>query len=371
MNSVIRFLIIFLFLSAVSLFAQDVQEIYNEAKSALTAGDYETALLKISIAQVMIEKDPNLDPNGNFTNRLLPTVEKDAKNMESVVKALEELNSQTRESLVMPDTASSGQSVEEYTLLAKNARKSLLAKRDSILALYDLDPQYSAVLSTLPAYQKIETAASEGVVDQLSQKFSTLSAGLTDSLNNLNARFELVVSNLEKMKKSATANRAEREKLEKVLARISEERMNYLNSLSEMLMGEASAENPELQGEFIEKNVDNIFSGVIQSEIKRIQSITEADSATYKDLMKNYERIKNFNKIFLKNNITSDQSALLAEYEQAIKSLKVEQPAGFDMTQIIVIVLAVVIVILIFVVVNRSRTKPGTNSPGNSAPPVE
>ena len=64
MKNVINLIIIYgcLFLMDL-LFAQDINEIYNQAKEALMEGDYNEALLKVNGARTLIMVDPNLDPN--------------------------------------------------------------------------------------------------------------------------------------------------------------------------------------------------------------------------------------------------------------------------------------------------------------------
>ena len=91
MKNAIKILFIGLFFFNLSLFAQDLQEVYAEAKSALLEGNVEKALLQISVAHAMIDEDPNIDPNGNFKNKLLPKLEDTANNMNAAIKALEEL----------------------------------------------------------------------------------------------------------------------------------------------------------------------------------------------------------------------------------------------------------------------------------------
>ena len=367
MKSVCRLFFIFIILFNISLFAQNVQEVYEDAKSALMQGDYESALLKITIAQAMIEEDPNLDPNGNFTKKLLPKLEQTANEMSAIVKALDELNRQSQMQLSSVNDSTAMENVNVYTGLAKDVSNSIIEKRDSILSLYNLDPQYTVGLQKNQVYRQVDMFVTQGIMDTLSQKFTVLADGLTSNLNRLNDNFKKVSDELNKMKKSASASRAERQKLEKELEKISQERMNYLNTISEMLMGQASPENPQLKSQFLDNNVEGIFNEMIQSEINRIQGLTEVDSATYKELMKNYDRIKSYNDIFLKNNISSDQSELLAQYERAIKKIQVVQPKQFDPIVIGSIVGGILLILILVYILSRS--KGTTSKPEKPASP--
>jgi hypothetical protein len=265
------------------------------------------------------------------------------------------------------------ESVNTYTQLAKNVSNSIMERRDSILALYELDAQYSEALRRNTVYQQIDQFVSQGIMDSLSQKFTVIASGLTDNLNRLNENFKKVSAELEKIKKSASANRAERKKLEQELEMISQERMNYLNAISEMLMGGASPESPQLNSQFLDNNVEGIFTEMIQSEIKRIQGLTEVDSATYKDLMKNYNLIKSYNEIFLKNSISADQSELLAQYERTIKNIKVVQSERFNPIIIGSIIAGILLILILVFILSRSKSNPKSEvkAPPPPSPPAE
>ncbi|MBN2426620.1 MAG: hypothetical protein JXR46_06055 [Calditrichaceae bacterium] len=365
MKNASKLIVIILFLISLPLYAQDIQEVYEEAKSALLDGNYESAQLKVSMAYAMIDDDQNIDPNGTFKKKLLPKIEQTANDMAVIVKALEELNLQSQEQLTFPDLPASRESVSLYTQLAQNAGSDMLHKRDSILAMHEIDAEYREALRKNQVYKEMDHFISQGIVEKLSEKFVSIAGVLTDSLNQLNENYKSVSANIEKMKKSYASNRVQRQKLEKELERISQERMNYINALSEMLAGETSPENPELRNQLTQNNVEGIFSDVIRSEIEHIQSLSEVDSVTYRELMKNYDRIKKYNQIFLKNNISADQSELLARYEQAIQSVKIQQPSETN-TVLIVIIIAValiLIVLLLLLIKPKDKRVPGTPIP--------
>ena len=328
--------------------AQDVQELYDAAKQSLLNGDYVTALTKISDAKAQIVMDPRLDPNGVFKNKLLPKIENAANAMANISSALEQLYDTTATELVFPDVSPSTEIVNQFTQEAKTASEQLLAKRDSILASYELDPEFREALRSTPAFRQIEQFVSAGIVEKLSQKFSGFVLVLTDSINAINSRYQTVAANLEKIKKSATASKAERKKLEEQLATLSQERTNYMNAISEILMGETAAKNDQIQMILMDKNLDNVFSSAINSEIQRVQTIGEVDSVEYRELLDNYDRMKKYNEIFAKNNVAGDQSALLARYESVIKNVKVIQPARHN--YLLYFAIAVAGLILIFVI---------------------
>jgi len=347
-NAVNKLLVLAALLWSQFVLAQDVQELYDAAKQALLNSDYITALTKISDAKAQIVMDPNLDPNGVFKNKLLPKIENVANAMTSIASALEQLYNTTETELVFPDVSPSTEVVNQYSQQAKTASEQLLPKRDSILSSYELDPEFREALRNNPAFKQIEQFASAGIVEKLSQKFTGFVLLLTDSINAINSRYQTVAANLEKMKKAATANKAERKKLEGQLAALSQERLNYMNAISEILMGEAIAKNDQIQMILMDKNLDNVFSNAITSEIQRVEAIGEVDSVGYKELLNNYDRMKKYNDIFARNNVTGDQSVLLARYEAVIKNVKVIQPAGRN--YLLYVGIAVAGIILIFAI---------------------
>ncbi len=369
MKNAIKMLFIGLIFFSLSLFAQDLQEVYTDAKSALLEGNVEKALLQISVAYAMIDEDPNVDPNGNFKNKLLPKLEETANKMNAATKTLEELNLNSQQQMSMDSLTSSLESVNTYTQLAKNVSNSAIEKRDSIFALYDLDAQYAEALRKSTAYQQMDQFVSQGIMDTLSRKFTVIASDFTENLNQLNANFKKVSDELNKMKKSTSASRAEIKKLEKELEKVSQERMNYMNAISEMLKGESASENAELNAQFLDNNVEGIFTEMLQTEIERIKGLAEVDSATYKDLMKNYDLIKEYNTIFIKHNISADQSDLLAQYERAIKNLNVVEEETYNPYLIGGIIGGIVIIFLLVYLLNRSKETAKTEKPVSSPPP--
>ena len=371
MKTVIKILCISLIFFNLSLFGQDLQDVYSNAKSALLEGNIEKALLQISIAHSMIDEDPNIDPNGNFKNKLLPKLEETANKMDAAIKALEELNLSSQQQMSVDTLSSTMESVTNYADLAKNVSNSTIARRDSILALYDLDAQYAEALRKSTVYQQMDQFVSQGIMDTLSQKFTVIAGDFTANLNRLNDNFKKVSDELNKMKKSASANRTEIKKLEKELEMVSQERMDYMNAISEMLKGEGASENAELNAQFLDNNVEGIFTEMIQTEIQRIKGLTEVDSATYKELIQNYELIKEYNAIFIKNNISADQSELLAQYEHAIKNLTVVAEETYNPYLIGGIIGGIVIIFLLVYLLSRSKTTAKTEKPPSSPPPAE
>jgi lipoate synthase len=358
-NAVNKLLVLVGLLWAQFALAQDVQELYDSAKGALLNGDYITALTKISDAKAQIGMDPKLDPNGVFKNKLLPKIENAANAMANIASALEQLYNTTQIELVFPDVSPSREVVNQYTQQAKNASEQLLAKRDSILASYELDPEFREALRNNPAFKQIEQFASAEIVEKLSQKFAGFVLVLTDSINAINSRYQTLATNLEKMKRSATASKADRKKLEEHLDLLSQERTNYMNAISEILMGETAAKNDQIQMILMDKNLDNVFNSAITSEIQRVEAISEVDSVGYKELLNNYERMKKYNEIFAKNNVTGDLSALLGQYEAAIKNVKVIQPGGHNYFLYLAIAAAGIILIFAIykIVVSFKKTK--------------
>jgi archaellum component FlaC len=348
-----------LLLWSVLLQAQDVQTLYDQAKETLAAGKYELALSMIADAKADIAKDAKLDPNHVFAKRLLPQLEKNAQNMADAAKALDQLYQNVLNSLAFPDLAPGPDAVQQYNDQAKQASRDLLSKRDEIMAQYVLEPEFRDVLRKLPAFTQIEELAGSGIMDKLAGKFSQMAGVLMDSLKNVDGRFRKVQDKLAHMIKSASANKGEIERLTKEVNRLSAERITYVNTISEMLAGEPGPENAQLRTALMDNQVENVFAGMIQSEINRLSGIAEVDSAGYKELMKGYDRVKSYNRIFTKNKIAADQQALLAQYEAALKAVKIkvpEKPKSYTMLIFGGALLLAIVVVIVMAVGKRKKT---------------
>ncbi len=361
-NKVAAVLLI-LFLGS-TLFAQDIEQLYEQARSTLLAGDYQRAAALIADAQQRIQLDPNLDPNGAYTKKLLPRLEQAADNMAEIAKALDALYQSTQTGTVLPELPPSPEAVDQYTALVKDASQQLLTKRDSILASHELDPEFREAIRKVQSYAQVEQLATTGIIQQLSDKFTYMAVAFTDSLKSLDLRYQELTAQLEKMKKSATASRAERDKLQAQLTQLSQERLNYMNTISEMLIGEPTAENEQMRTALINNNLENVFSSVIQNETNRVQQLEQVDSTGYKELVKQFDRLKNYNQIFLKNNIAQDQAGLLIQYEAAIKNVKVLTPTKFNFWLWIILPLAIIMLaIIIYRIIKLVPKEPNTPPP--------
>ncbi len=346
MKSANSWMMLFLLLLAPLLQAQDVQDLYEQAKEALRQADYQTCLDKIAAAKAEITQDPQLDPNGVFMKRLLPEVERNGQNMAAIMLALEELYDSSQSGVTFADLGLNQEAITQYHAQARDASDDLQRRRDEILASRELAPEYRTALLRAPVLTRIEKLASTGIMEKLTGKFSQMVGLLTDSLSAVDNRFRMAEARLAKLQKSAAASKQEIEKIKGEMAKLNTERLSYINTISEMLAGEASPEMEPIRVALSENQVDDVFRGVIESEIRRVKGITTIDSVGYKELLKDYDRIRNYNRIFAKNNIAPDQAALLASYDAAIKAVKVEVPKTTNWTLIYIIIGVLLLLLL-------------------------
>jgi phage shock protein A len=367
-NSIIIMLIILFLLN--QLYAQDIEKIYGQAKTALQAGDYNKALLRINEARTQIMVDPRLDPNDVYFNKLLPKLETVAQNMELVDQALEKLYTMIKDTLVFTDVLPSPEAVNYYLLQAKEISEKLLAKRDSVLTSNDFEPEYREALRYTFGYLKIDQFINEKIMEKLTVKFVQIAYVLTDSIRLVDDRYKNTLEELSKLKKVAGASKSKIQQLEKELAQLSEERLNYLSTISEMLMGESGPEKEKIQNSLVDKNVDVVFSNLIQAEIARIKGISEIDSTGYNQLYENYQRIKSYNSIFSRNKVIQDQSELLAQYEAAIKNVQVTGVGGkYNLG--LYIALPVILLIFFIIIYKMSSSKRKKSPQATDADPLQ
>ncbi|RPH90900.1 MAG: hypothetical protein EHM72_18555 [Calditrichaeota bacterium] len=340
--------------------AQDIQEKVDQARQALLIGDYRTAMNLAADANTQIQNDPKLDPNSVFSKRLLPKIEKSATSMAAIIKLLDELERSQEANLEFPDMPPTKDAVVRYSQLAREAVEKLINQRESILiADYELEPEYREALRHTPQYKRIDELVTTEIIEKLTGKFQVMVGVLTDSIKSITAQVQKTEKSLTNMKKSADASKAQQEKLEQQLAELSQERLKYMTTISEMLMGEATAENEELRMVLLDENLDSVFSNVIQSEIERIKQISEIDSTGYKELLSNYERIKKYNQIFAKNLVTHDQWALMANYESALKKVRVVEPSRPNYLLYFIFIAAVLAAVwFLYKIITSSKSAP-------------
>jgi len=363
MKKAVRYFVSLLFLMVSSAMAQDVQQTYEAAKIALLDGNYKTALEKIDEAKGQIQADPNLDPNLTFSRKLLPALETNARKIAEIAQALEYLYNSSMSELVFMDLPATPESVEQYNKQAQMFSAGIIRQRDSLLNDPDIPAEYREALAKIPVVQDLESQATTVVMQKLSDQVMQLTSVIIDSLVAVDARFKQAEDKIEKILKSETANKAEMDKMTKELAQLSQERLNYLNAISQMLEGEVAPEILPIRKSLAENQVQDAFAHVIESEINRLHEITSIDSVGYKELLRSYDRIKNYNQIFSQNKIGGDQSNLLAQYEQALKTVKVEEPKKLMWTWGIVAGTLVFIagIIIIFYIIKKKKVTSTTD----------
>ncbi|NLP09956.1 hypothetical protein GX408_06105 [bacterium] len=358
-------LFLLLLISVTALFGQDVQQLYDQAREVLTSGQYDLALTLIREAKSEINKDPQVDPNQVFANRLLPQVEKNALTMGELAAALQALNQSVQNELFFQDLAPGPEAVRRYTAQAKEASLELIRRRDEIIRRYVLAPEYRSAVRGLPMYAQTEQLASVGIMDRLSEQFERMTTVLVDSLNAVDLRYRRTTERLAQLVKSNAANKAQVAQMSKEVARLSQERLNYINSIAEMLVGESSAESFNRPVTLNGNQVENAFIQAIQSEMARLRSLTSVDSAEYRDLAQNYEKIAGYNRIFAKNRIAADQSTLIAQYKAALDAVSVRTPMAPKATSRLFyfIATALLLVILVVILVAASKKRSTTAPP--------
>jgi hypothetical protein len=363
MKNTPRCIVSLLFLMISLTIAQDVQPTYEEAKIALLDGDYKTALEKIDAAKAQIQADPKLDPNLTFSSKLLPALETSARKVAEVARALENLYNRSMSNLVFMDLPATLESVEQYNKQAQKFSAGIIRQRDSLLNDPEIPSEYREALLKIPVVQDLESEATTVVMQKLSDKVMQLTSVVIDSLVAVDGRFKKAEERIEKMLKTAAANKTDMDTMTKELAQLSQERLNYLNAISQMLEGEVTPEIVPIRKSLTDNQVQDAFAHVIESEINRLHEITLIDSTGYKELLRSYDRIKNYDQIFSQNKIGGDQSTLLAQYEQALKAIKVEEPKKLMWSWGIIAGIIVVIAGIIIVVplVRKKRTGSRTD----------
>jgi len=355
-------LFLLLLLSGKALLGQDVQQLYDQAREVLAAGQYDLALTLIREAKAEIDRDPQADPNQVFAKRLLPQVEKNARTMGELAAALQAVHQSVQNDLFFQDLAPGPEAVRQYTTQAKEASLDLVRRRDEIIRSHVLAPEYRSAVRGLPVYAQSEQLASVGIMDRLSEQFERMTTVLVDSLNAVDLRYRWATEKLAKLVKTNAANKAQMEQMSKEVARLSQERLNYINSIAEMLVGESSAESFNRPVTLNDNQVENAFIQAIQSEIARLRSLADVDSTEYRELAHNYEKIASYNRIFAKNRIAADQSALIAQYKAALDAVPVRTPvapkAPRRLFYYVATALLLAILVVILVAASKKRSAP-------------
>ncbi|MDZ7315455.1 MAG: hypothetical protein ONA69_02475 [candidate division KSB1 bacterium] len=347
----------------VSADAQDLQEYYASAKDALLAADPRKAQQLIGEAKTLLEDDPRLDPNGMFSRRLLPQIERYAEAMAQLLTKLEELAAQGNIQIEWPDLPASTEAVQQYAAIAKEKSEQLLASRSRLLAESDLPSEFREALRQSLPYRQIDRAVSTGIVEQLTRRFVGITSALVDSLKGVNRRYANLSKALEKAKRTPAVSQSEISKLNEQLVQVTRERDKLLQTLAKMLQADVGEDVKPVTKALERQNLETIFTNTLNSEIKYLRSVKEVDRQTYQNLLKGYERLESYNKIFVNTGVAKDKSEQLRELKASIDQLKVtgRRPSPMLFFILLGIVLTVGFLIL-FRLASKKSAPVGTGS---------
>ncbi len=355
MTSGIGKALLLLFLLTAVLAAQDVQELYDEAREALLAADPAAAERKVDLAMKLLEEDPRLDPNGLFRKKLLPKIKSDAAAMAAALQVFDELTREEQASLAFPDLPPTAAAVGKYAETAKEASERALRRRDQLVEAANLSPEYREALRRSAACRRLEAWAGEGVIDALAEKIGALADALIDSLRAADRRYAELQKQLARLKSSTASSRGEIEKLRKQVDELSAERLKYIDTLAQMLQADLPADVKPVKIAMAERNVGSVFRGVVQSEIKRVRETKEIDAASYRQMQEGYERLVRYHKVFVENGLSADQTALLKEYKSALDRMHVVKHRKWDSKMYLTVMISVALVVIVGLLIRQKK----------------
>jgi hypothetical protein len=364
MTYVNRVLSIFIIWCVQNAGAQDIQSTYEECKNALLKGEYTYAMDRIADAQKLIESDPNLDPNQVFANKLLPALEVNAINMGEIFKSLNKLYNDYSSKAIFSDLPASMESVQKYNQEAQKFTTELLKKREIIFNSFELEAIYRDVVRKSETSRKIEELASVLVVQLLSQKYNGVVTNVVDSLKIIDKQYGIAQAKLETLSKASAASKADIRKIQSELSRLSQERLNYVNALTQMLVSESSTDITPLRQALIENQVESVFTNMIKTETKRLVTITAVDSTGYRELVKEFERMQSYNQIFMQNRITEDKSPLLLQYQKALRAIQIKEPSKVNWQLLFVLLVAAGVAMGLYLFKKKADKQAAKVKPG-------
>lgn len=134
----------------------DPHELLESAQQRLSVGDLRGCAGEIGRLRALIARAPQWDPEGVFSNHLMPPVVAALARLEAAAGALDEFERRALRDLKPPDPGHDMDTVGDYTGWAASVIKSLRVERDGIIRAALSDPGERAILTRTESYARTE-----------------------------------------------------------------------------------------------------------------------------------------------------------------------------------------------------------------------
>src|SRR2546425_8896967 len=296
----------------------DPHELCERAREYLADGELRAAGSAISRLRTLIAKRPDWDPEGVFTNELLPPLQARLNRLQHVARKLDDFTVEALQDLQPPDIKKDISTVRDYTEWATSVIERLRGERDQIIGAELADAEERAFLTHTESYERTERLLE---VDVLKRMADTAGDDILGLLTG-DPELESVLARFRQLKRDLMQIVAERDQLETDVKKSREHDEAVLGVLAAVVTDDALLK--DRPGGRRPASVADLFARFLDGEMEALRRRSYATTSERDVLRANLDRYRRYNEVLHAAGLGQDQKGRIEALSKAVEVLPVE-----------------------------------------------
>ena len=305
-------------LRAASQVEADPHELCERAREYLADGELRAAGSALSRLRTLIAKRPDWDPEGVFTNELLPPLQARLNRLQHVARKLDDFTVEALQDLQPPDIKKDISTVRDYTEWATSVIERLRGERDQIIGAELADAEERAFLTHTESYERTERLLEVDVLKRMADTAGDDILGLLAG----DPELESVLTRFRQLKRDLMQIVAERDQLETDVKKSHDHNEAVLGVLAAVVTDDSSLKAHE--GGRRPVNVAELFARFLDGEMAALRRRSYATPSELDVLRANLDRYRRYNEVLHAAGLGQDQRGKIQALSKAVDELPVD-----------------------------------------------
>ncbi len=305
-------------LRAASQVEADPHELCERAREYLADGELRAAGSALSRLRTLIAKRPDWDPEGVFTNELLPPLQARLNRLQHVARKLDDFTVEALQDLQPPDIKKDISTVRDYTEWATSVIERLRGERDQIIGAELADAEERAFLTHTESYERTERLLEVDVLKRMADTAGDDILGLLAG----DPELESVLTRFRQLKRDLMQIVAERDQLETDVKKSHDHNEAVLGVLAAVVTDDSSLKAHE--GGRRPVNVAELFARFLDGEMAALRRRSYATPSELDVLRANLDRYRRYNEVLHAAGLGQDQKGKIQALSKAVDELPVD-----------------------------------------------
>ena len=296
----------------------DPHELCERAREYLADGELRAAGSALSRLRTLIAKRPDWDPEGVFTNELLPPLQARLNRLQHVARKLDDFTVEALQDLQPPDIKKDISTVRDYTEWATSVIERLRGERDQIIGAELADAEERAFLTHTESYERTERLLEVDVLKRMADTAGDDILGLLAG----DPELESVLTRFRQLKRDLMQIVAERDQLETDVKKSHDHNEAVLGVLAAVVTDDSSLKAHE--GGRRPVNVAELFARFLDGEMAALRRRSYATPSELDVLRANLDRYRRYNEVLHAAGLGQDQKGKIQGLSKAVDELPVD-----------------------------------------------